>query len=193
MDHTSAYFNGGPIVKHAIYRHRQRALFVAGTALAIVASGVAAIPANAATRTFSDAHADVGNGMDIHSVRVANGARYLSVTTRHRSLQTGEIEIYVDTLASSPGPEFALFSIVKRDGDWMVVKLRRNWGSGTGPRDCNSNVRWSDWANTFTATLARACIGYAGRVRISVRVLPSRGRIDWAPGYRRFTPWVAKG
>jgi len=160
---------------------------------AMFAASIALVPtaAPADTRAFDDRQGDVRHGMDIHKVRIHNEQR-LVITTRHRRVQPGQIAFYIDTRPAA-GPEYAFFAGVGFGTDWAIVRMR-NWRVvSDGPRHCPSDYSFSRRTDTVRASISRACLDGADRVRVSVKANDQDRGPDWAPGYRRFFPWIAHG
>jgi hypothetical protein len=166
--------------------------------IAAVAASAAALtvasPAQAGTVTSYDRTGDTSRS-DIVSVRTVNGPNRLLVTVDHRNLRTGEMEVYVDTHPSYPGPEIVLGTGVLRDTDWHVYRLR-NWrGVGPDPHpdfDCDSDVSWNRAAGTVTVSFGNRCRRGRGSVRIAAVAYPEGARVDWSNGFHRFGPAVPR-
>ncbi len=148
-------------------------------------------PASAATITYPDRAHDIGTGADILGVRV-NNARRVVVTVRHRNLQrtaNPHVALYIDTRPKRPGPEFVLDVNVWEYYLWPT----KHWqGYGDAPLACHHGGTFNYRTEKTYMPISRACLGYPGRVRVSVVAADACHRRDWAPGYHAFSTWVPR-
>ncbi len=166
-------------------------------ALAVALSVATAAPAEAAQRLFVDRGGDVGHGMDIRRVNVANNHR-LVATVKHRAVkETGGrwSALYIDvTPGRTPSPDYYLAGHVGGDHQlyWMDGwKIGGKLGCPVG----TYRYGYSTSADTTRFSLARSCLDgastHANRVRVAVTAGARDRPIDWAPAHHRYSAWVA--
>lgn len=178
---------------------RARRLSAALVATALVALTPSA--ASAATRVFQDPHGDVASSVDIHSVRVINGAMQapaVRIAVTQRQLRAGDgFDIWIDTVASDPGPEYRAFWVA--NSDVLGVRKVESFADKGTAVDCRAfRVRSAqdDAGETSHVLLPRPCLGQPVEVRVSVRAQRQVGQeivTDWAPRVIHFYDWVAFG
>lgn len=175
-----------------------RLLTRVGFVIAATAASLAltSVPADAATLTFYDGNAP--GSLDVTKVKVTNGTTNLTVTANVGSMTTEDkFYLWVDTDAKNAGPEYR--GTVMANTEWFKVRKVGSFSDSgkyltgdcwvQGKADIHS-------APTVTWKIKRSCMKNPGKVRVTVkaRYLAASGVVtDWAPGYRKFSPWVAKG
>ena len=179
-------------------RARRGAAVLAAAAAAAGAVAFAAPSAQAANvRTLDPA--DIGGPNDIRVVDVAHTYSSAIVNVRFSDLRRtgpGSVAIYLDTNPNRTGPEFRLASGLSDGTDYSLVRTK-GWRPSSGPLECNYNAKIDFTRETFKTTISRACLGRPAKVRASVEMIEdhanSEPRVDWAPRYRAWTPWVKVG
>lgn len=185
---------------------RTRMVLVGVAAAALVASGAA--PAGAAKATFKDKAGDIKGGFDIHSVHVKNNGPWVKVRTKHRNLRrgqhatTGGVSVYIDIAKGRKGPEFRFSGPVGFDGDFSIVKTRRNWKPVGGPLRCGLRFGVNYKRDVVRFAVKRRCMDRVydkrvGKVRVAVRASQNRAhgqpKNDWAPKRHKLYPAVGRG
>lgn len=182
-----------------------------GTVLTLIAF-IGAMPAvQGDTRTFNDSTTDETSYMGIRWVKVQNGwtadgtwHNNLKIVTRVNDIPhppdfAGITSFFIDTKPSNAGPEYRLRVIqdvgLYRVNSWNDHGTAVPWGCGAGRYGYDA---WYGQAggdyNRVITTIKRACIGHAGKVRVSVHTtVENRPRQqDWAKARTRFYPWVLR-
>jgi hypothetical protein len=156
-----------------------------------------AAPAHANTRAFTDRQRDAPRSIDILDAKVNNGDTKptqvrVQVRFRNINLQGGNgYFLYLDTRPKHPGPEYRY---VVGGSEYEFYRMR-TWRNPITALPCRDKVRihHTAHADTLAFVIPRSCLGDANRVRISARgATSSPYRQDWAPGFHRFYPWVAR-
>jgi|RhiMetdeSRZDD1v2_1073273.scaffolds.fasta_scaffold15004_13 hypothetical protein len=183
-------------------------LLLLGTVLAVV-TFIAVMPAaHADTRTFNDSTTDQTSYMGIRWVEVQNGwraggswHRNLKIITRVGNFPpvpdfAGTTYIFIDTRPENPGPEYRL-RMAQDIGLWRVEGWHDHgtsvpWGCGPGRFGYDFSYPLTD--DRVVAWIKPACIGGAGKVRVSVHttVLNRPKQQDWAKARNAFYPWVLR-
>jgi len=172
------------------------------SALVAAAALVALTPtaASAASRWFQDPHGDIASSVDIHQVRLINGAPNapaVRVTIEQRLLRAGDgFDIWVDTDAADPGPEYRTTWVANSD----ILGVRKvesfaDKGTEVACRAFRVRSAQDDPGNRSNVLLPRPCLGNPDSVRISVRAQRQVGQefvSDWAPRVVHFYDWVAR-
>lgn len=176
-----------------------RGLVVMCGAVVLLVTGLSG-PAAADSRTFRDSAGDTGGApSDITKVVVTNGAdagRRVVVTAHVGNLApTDSARMWVDTRPADAGPEYRMTVIANSDG----VHLRRveTWTGDGHAVHCPGLRALADGygKDIIRFSIPRACMDKPGPVRVGLRgrfPYASRVVIDWAPGWRQFTPWVRR-
>jgi len=171
-----------------------RMLLSRALAVAIVSTAIAVTPAHADQERFFDRRGELRAGADLHQVVVRNERR-LTLTFRHRDLRPGyyaSVTAYIDTSKRRPGPEYGISGGIGGGSDWQIFRTRRWKAVGDGPINCPTDLN-VDYRNDISQfVIARRCIDFAGRVRVSAVASDDDGDRDWAPKYRRFYSWVRR-
>jgi len=178
-----------------------KTLIGAVTTAAALTIGLAA-PAAADVISVRDP-ADVGHGVDLRAVHVANGEKALRIRLDHTNLRrdprtgSGGV-VYIDTDRSDKGPELAFVGGFFEGTDYQLVTTE-----GFGARKWGEPVRGAysmtlDYAQDQTRMrISRRALGGAGEVRVSVKVGGQRTDgsqvVDWLGERRSFTAWVERG
>lgn len=179
--------------------HRFR--WVAAMSAATLATGLAASSASAQTRWFADAQGEVKASIDLHKVQVVNGSAVvpgIKVVLVQRTLLAGDGgDVWYDTDASNPGPEYRASWVANSD-ILGLSKVDSFAGRGTAVRCDGLRIRAAqDDAGDFSRVyVPRSCLGKPDDVRVSVRTSrhTSSGLVvDWGPKARAFYPAVARG
>jgi hypothetical protein len=172
------------------------------SAVVVATALVALTPtaASAASRWFQDPHGDVASSVDIHRVRVINGAPNapaVRLTIEQRQLRAGDgFDVWIDTDGANPGPEYRTAWVANSDS----LGLRRvdSFGDKGTAVSCPAfRVRSAqdDLGERSHVLLPRPCLGKPGSVRVSVRAQRQVGQelvSDWAPRVVHFYDWVAR-
>lgn len=175
---------------------------VAVLALAATLPLTAAAPAHAEGFSGSDPADATGSPTDIRRVSVNHAEHRVYVTIKFTDLQTGydnatsSAIIYVDTRRGG-GPERGLGIPLFAGADYAVSKVRE-WRQVGGPLlRCRASLRLVPERNVARAWVGRGCLGRPARVRVGVTMVDwhdgSHVVRDWFKGYRRLTPWLARG
>jgi hypothetical protein len=148
------------------------------------------VPAAQADITY---FTDVGG--HITKVRVSHGPTAVAVTAYDAEMEfTTRYEFWLDTNPNDPGPEYRVDALPNTE----VIPLQKvaNFDSGGIDLKC-SGLRVladaSDGDETPYAKIIvpRSCLGTPSKVRVSVVGFYETPTVtDWAPGERRFYPWV---
>lgn len=182
-----------------------------GTVLTLIAIVGAMPAAHADTRTFNDSTTDQTSYMGIRWVEVQNGwraggswHRNLKIITRLGNFPpvpdfAGTTYVFIDTRPGNPGPEYRL-RMAQDIGLWRVEGWHDHgtsvsWGCGAGRDGYTFHYGpIGDDTNRVVGSIKRACIGGAGKVRVSVHttVLNRPKQQDWAKAQQRFYPWVLR-
>lgn len=172
--------------------HHRRGIRAGSVASLLAASLIASPAAVADTGSFSDPAHDIRAGADVLTVQVTNERR-VAVVVRHRNLRrsaTPAVSVMVDTDPNRPGPEF---SVDLNINELYVWRMRRWQRHGDAPIGCPVTGGFDYRADLTRVMMARRgdCLRPRGPIRVSVAAL-GRSGTDWAPGYRRFSPWVRR-
>ena len=167
-------------------------LAAAATAVVIATPSIA----QAASRTIPDTVGDIHYGMDIKTASVSNG-KPLSITIKHRAISEGSWSgVYIDvTPGHGNAPDFFVRGGIGGDYQlsWMNGWKIGGWLGCPGPGDYHQYVSYK--YDTTRFTLARSCLDGASFRATKVRVIAVAGRsghtTDWAPGYHRWSEWIA--
>jgi hypothetical protein len=163
------------------------------------AAAVAAAALLPAAVLVPAAHADIAYFSDvgghITKVRVSHGPTAIGVTAYDAEMEfTTRYEFWLDTNPNDPGPEYRVDALPNTE----VIPLQKvaNFDSGGIDLKC-SGLRVladaSDGDDTPYAKIIvpRSCVGTPSKVRVSVVGFYETPKVtDWAPGERRFYPWV---
>lgn len=160
----------------------------AAVATATLLTSAAFIPtASADVEVFPD------TGGHITSVRVSHGSSNVAVTARDAEMEfTTYYRFWLDTDPKDPGPEYK--TEVYPNSDGMALQKVENFSSeGTNVR-CGGYRAIADAYGPEYAKIIvpRSCLGNPSKVRVSVTGFYDENPdvVDWAPGTRKFTPWV---
>lgn len=187
-----------PMSRKPIYKGWTSKILLALTALAAMVApfAVGATAAQAATSAVTDARGDVGHPLDIQSVTVRNG-NTLSITIHHRSLAAGErisgwSGAYIDVDSRVAGPDYYIAGGLGTDYE---LYWTNGWKRGGLIGGCYYHEGLNYAHNSTVFTLGRRCLNGASfratKVRVSAVAGAPRRTSDWAPGWHRFSPWVA--
>jgi hypothetical protein len=169
---------------------------IGGLALSTVL-GIA--PGYADVARFPDRVGETRTSLDVWSVKVDNASRdrgKVVVVVQQDQLFIGDsLSIYLDTRRRNAGPEYLLGAGMGTD--WTMRRVPGwNWRKGHVISWRCSNLSGNRRTDRWRAAFSRRCLGSPGRIRVSVRIGtigPPRGeKSDWAPAWRRFTPWVRR-
>ena len=180
-----------------IRRGAGRAVATLGALLCVA---LVAGPAAADSATFTDARGDIRASNDIWSVRVVNGADQgtrLHLVARLRDLGPGDqVDFWIDTVATDPGPEFRADAVA--NSDFLEVRAVDHWQqSGTAVACPGLRVRMDGFNPTQRArfSIPLRCLGNPGAVRVAAHsrsITENGAQNDWAPALRTWYPWVAR-
>lgn len=133
---------------------------------------------------------------DIVGVRAVHAPRRVYVDTRFRTGPYDEMTVYLDTRVGRRGPELALYKTYYGVSLW---RIKRDGFFGRRVRCDDMGVR-SRGRKVWAAHVARRCLADAsGRRPAQVRVKVESadetyyGTVDYAPGGKRYSPWLAAG
>lgn len=166
--------------------------------LAVVGTFAAQSAASADSVWFQDGRRDILSSVDIEQVRVDNGfhdGREVKVVVQLRNLRFDHIDVYLNTVADDPGPEFRLGA--SSNSDDITMHAVERWSSkGTKVTCPGLRVGMDAFDPTERARfrVPRTCLGSPGAVRASVnstRLTSNGWQNDWAPRYQHWYPWVA--
>ena len=163
------------------------------------AAAVAAAALLPAAALVPAAHADIAYFSDvgghITKVRVSHGPTTIGVTAYDAEMEfTTRYEFWLDTNPNDPGPEYRVDALPNTE----VIPLQKvaNFDSPGIKRSC-AGLRVQADASDGDATpyakiiVPRSCVGTPSKVRVSVVGFYETPKVtDWAPGERRFYPWV---
>jgi hypothetical protein len=190
----------------------KRRIAVATLAAALAGAGSVAVaqqPAAAEVRYIHDkAHDgdDNGDGKndvgDVKRVRIGHGKDWVYIkSTPHKGAFLGDFDDYfIDTKLKNPGPEFVVQTNTDY-GDWFRVHRTEKF-SQVGKATCPSGrVHYDHETQQYRFRIPRECLRsragtLPGTLRVSVHtvtVFGGPGDGDWAPGKRKFGPWVGVG
>ena len=170
-------------------RHLLRA--AAAGAVALLAGLLTAPSAQADIRIFPDVDGH------ITGVRVSHGPRAVAITAYDDEMTLGTYyRFWLDTDPDDPGPEYK--SDVYPDSDGLVLRRVANFASpgikvNCAGLDAIADTEGPEYAKIF---IPRSCIGTPSRIRVAVVGYydedsdPDVDLRDWAPGTKRFYPWV---
>ena len=164
---------------------------------AIVVAAAALLPA---TVLVPAAHADIATfpdvGAHITSVRVSHGPSTVGVTAYDADMDFDTFyEFWLDTNSSDPGPEYRV-DVLPNTEVIPLMKVANFDSPGIKQTSCTGlrvQADASDGDETPFAKIIvpRSCMGTPSQVRVSVvGFYESPNVTDWAPGERRFYPWV---
>jgi hypothetical protein len=170
-------------------RHLLRA--AAAGVVALLASLLTGPSAQADIRIFPDASGH------ITGVRVSNGPRAVAITAYDAQMTLGTFyRFWIDTDSTNPGPDYKAEVYPNSDGVFLM-RVANFASSGIKVR-CRgfraiADVFGEDYAKIF---VPRSCIDTPSRIRVAVVGYydedsdPDIDLRDWAPGTKRFYPWV---
>lgn len=152
-----------------------------------------ATPVSADTAVVRDRGGDVRHGMDIRWVRVENGPS-LVITVQHRAIRERDgawAGIYIDVAARGRGPEYYLAGGAGTDYQYFLMD---GWRISNRIYGCRYRQSFNYRLDRSRFVVSRACLNganfQAGRVRVAAIAGTKKGRRDWAPAYRGFSPWI---
>lgn len=153
---------------------------------------------------------DNGGGIgDVSRIRVDNAPRNLFLRVKYyEGAAEGNVNIFIDTRRSNPGPEFRIMASVDPEvSDWLgFVELYRvdNWKTRrlAHARRCDGMTARADEDVNLSFKVPRRCLKINGRLPGAVRMSLRSGSVyggpggesptfDWAPRWRGFGRWVA--
>lgn len=174
---------------------------LAGVAGVAFTTTLLAPPAAAEVKAFTDATGDGSNGAgsggpntwgDIAKVRVKHGPEKLRITVR--LAENGEhpdfYDLWVDTDADDPGPELVVGVSMEVFPATGVAATESFGEYGDTTCSARSAVKTK---RTMKVTFHRRCFDFPDRVRVSAQTSMEYENADWAPGRKKFGPWVSAG
>jgi len=167
-------------------------------AMALALGGVAAAqqPAAAQVRFIHDKAGDSKGGFgDIKRVRIGHAAKWVYLrATPHKGSFLGDFDDYwIDTVKRNPGPEYVVTTDTDY-GNWFQVRRSKRFGH-YGKVVCEGKVHLVPKTREYRFRVKRACLGKPARLRVSAHTIDGSGDPrfgDWAPGKKRFGPWVKR-
>jgi hypothetical protein len=172
----------------------------AGVTGGLVLSTVLGIaPGDADVAHFPDRVGETRTSLDVWSVKVDNASwdrgKVVVAVQQDQLLNGDELRVYLDTRRRNAGPEYLLSAMWRSE-----YAIRRvpgwNWRKGDVISWRCANPSGNQRTDRWRVAFSRRCLGFPGQVRISVRIgafVPGEGKVfDWAPGWRRLTPWVRR-
>ena len=155
---------------------------------------VVAGSAHADTAAFEDPVGD-STSVDISQVRVGHlNAAKVSVRSAV-PLAAGQVySFWIDT-GRGPRPTFHVSFRANSDFSDSLAVVRSFGRRPTRLVRCPGMRAHADMFDEAPVSLRipRRCIGEPKRIRVAVRFEDeTSGSVDWAPGRRTFTPWVAR-
>ena len=168
-------------------RNLTRAIAVAASTL--IAGAVLAPSAHADIMTFPDV------GGHITSVRVSHGPATVGVTANDAEMEFDtRYEFWLDVNPNDPGAEYRV-DVLPNTEVLPLMKVANFDSPGIKVKCDGLRVQAdaSDGDETPFARIIvpRSCMGTPSRVRVSVvGFYEDQDLLDWAPGQRRFYPWV---
>ena len=158
-------------------------------------------PANADGIGVSDPQ-DLGHGVDLRSVEVKHGGRYVVVTTTHTNLRESFRSgssgvVFIDTDPTDPGPEYVFAGGYFVGTDYALLHTdgfaTSKWGD---PVEGSYRMKVDYETEQVRMRIARDTIGSPDEVRVAVRVAGTRTdgtntKRDWLGAPRSWTEWVA--
>lgn len=170
-----------------MFRTARRAIAVAAATL--LPAAVLVPTAQADIKIFPDV------GGYITGVRVSHGPKAIAVTAYDQEMDfTTEYQFWLDTDPGDPGAEYRVDVYPNTE----VVPLQKvtNFDSPGIDLKCDglrvlADASDGDETPYAKVTVPRSCMGTPSSVRVSVVGYYSDPAVtDWAPGERRFYPWV---
>lgn len=161
-------------MKHAIYRRRPRALFVAGISLALIA---VAGPTSALSMRVADPR-NTSASVDVTSIRYRNSEYTFAAVFRVRDLlRTGSAELYVGPPASDFG--YVATAWVRADNT-IGRRFQYEGDAGRSPARCSGfRASWSAANNYVSLTVPQSCVKIGFQTRAYFQgTMRARGHTD---------------
>lgn len=143
---------------------------------------------------------DVG---DIKRVRIGHGKDWVYLkATPHKGAFLGDFDDYwIDTRLANPGPEFVVEVNTDYGDHFWVYRTETFSEKGNGRQMCEGKVFYDHDTQEYRFRVARDCLrsrdgALPPRLRVSAHTITAFGTAktgDWAPGKRKFGPWVSVG
>ncbi|MDO9494231.1 MAG: hypothetical protein Q7J48_00885 [Nocardioides sp.] len=185
--------------------HTRPRLAAMAAALPLLIPIAVAAPAHAEVRTITDATGDGSDGTgssgprkwgDIGTVRVNHAPKrvYFRVFAAPGGQLPDFYDLWVDTNKSNPGPEFVVTYSLETERIGVSSTDRfLEFGPATCSLDTDTIIRQG-----VRLVVPRTCLRTEGfkvpwRIRTSVQTSMEYENADWAPGRKRFGPWVKVG
>ncbi len=165
------------------------AALAAVTALVVGASA----PALGDVRVVKDPTKD--GSSDVTRVRIGHTEGSLKVKIRVATKDDFAhfYDLWVDTDATDPGPEFVVtstFEVLPR----VSVSSTEDFGDLQGATRCTVRTAEASFkTKTYRFSVPRRCLGRPDQVRVSLEASDELGRHDWVPGPHLFSAWVTSG
>lgn len=188
----------------------KRRMAVATLAVTLAGVGSVAVaqqPASAEVRYIHDKANDGddnGGGPndigDVKRVRIGHGKDWVYIkATPHKGGFLGDFDEYwIDTILKNPGPEFVVQTNTDY-GDWFRVYRSEKFGKFGKATSRSGRLHYDHETQQYRFRIPRGSLrskagNLPGRLRVSVHtVTVFGGHGDWAPGKRKFGPWVGVG
>ena len=166
-------------------RHPLRA--AAASVVALLASLVTAQSAQADIQTFLDV------GGHITEVRVSHGPATVGITAHDDGIDIRAYHYFwLDTNSTNPGPEYKA-EVYQRTGRAHLMRVANFDSSGIRFSCEGFRAEIHHFHEGYVKVIIpRSCISVPDRVRVAVVGYYDNEPhvVDWAPGERRFYPWV---
>lgn len=168
--------------------------------LAVLAISTISAPAASDMGVVHDRKGDTGGApSDITRVTIEHGShdgRRLVVAAAVGSLEIGDVpQLWIDTRGHDRGPEFRM--VMHPNSDVMGLAAVERWHQHGQYVRCRGLRGRADafGRDVVRFSIPVRCLGAPQRVRASVQmrsIHKGRRTVDWAPGLRRFSPWVRR-
>jgi hypothetical protein len=161
------------------------------------AAAAGAVALLAGLVTAPAAQADDGEFLDrpehITYIRVAHGPATVGIFANDNGIsRRAHHHFWIDTNSSNPGPEYKA-EVYQSSGRANLMRVA-NFDSSGIRFSCEGFRAESDPGHQqyVKVIIPRSCIGAPRRVRVAVVGYYANEPhiVDWAPGERRFYPWV---
>lgn len=145
------------------------------------------------TTRFEDHPNATKASTDVRWVEVTNdrAGDEFKVKVRVDKIRLGStLVVYVDRNLKNAGPELRMVAFP--DSEWSLYRVNK-WGQRGKQIDTCGRVRMSAFEHDHRAvwSATRTCLKIHHGVRVSVKMVDPKGRVDWAPKRQAFFDRVA--